>query len=315
MTARQGLAVLLGAGFSKWAAGLPIASEPFDFALEPFGPRETNRLAEVRRLKSRWDAENPNRGAEEFIAFALAAQPRLRRAVIWYIGRRLCDPYIWIEWHVGRQRRHVLMIDENRASDRPGVVPVSDFLGRLGEVTGLLTTNYDLLVEYALGTKEMNYGMQGEVLTGRGPYPVSQWANPVTLTGSVSVAKMHGSVSWDENARYTDGRRGLTGDTLIIAPTPEKSMPDSLRDVWDLAARILGRSDRLVVFGFAFNPYDGALLEHLAAHGRSLRHVAVIDICPDLERVTRVWPGATAVALRPPPVGLTDLDRWLRSTR
>ena len=66
------------------------------------------------------------------------------------------------------------MIDENRASDRPGVVPVSDFLGRLGEVTGLLTTNYDLLVEYALGTKEMNYGMQGEVLTGRGPYPVSQ---------------------------------------------------------------------------------------------------------------------------------------------
>ena len=106
----------------------------------------------------------------------------------------------------------------------------------------LLTTNYDLLVEYALGTKEMNYGMRGEVLTGRGPYPVSQWANPVTLTGSVSVAKMHGSVSWDENARYTDGRRGLTGDALIIAPTPEKSMPDSLRDVWDLAARILGRA-------------------------------------------------------------------------
>ena len=315
MTALQGLAVLLGAGFSKWAAGLPIASELFDFAVEPFGSRETNRLAELRRLKSQWDDGNPDRGAEEFIAFVLAAQPRLRRAVIWYIGRRLCDPYIWTEWHVGRQRRHVLMIDENRTSDRPGVVPVSDFLVRLGEVTGLLTTNYDLLVEYALGTKEMNYGMRGEVLTGRGPYPVSQWANPVTLTGSVSVAKMHGSVSWDENARYTDGRRGLTGDALIIAPTPEKSMPDSLREVWDLAARILGRSDRLVVFGFAFNPYDGALLEHLAAHGRSLRHVAVIDTRPDLERVTRVWPGATAVAVRPPPAGLTDLDRWLRSTR
>ena len=157
--------------------------------------------------------------------------------------------------------------------------------------------------------------MRDEALTGRGPYPVSQWANPVTLTGSVSVAKMHGSVSWDENARYTDGRRGLTGDALIIAPTPKKSMPDSLREVWDLAAQILGRSDRLVVFGFAFNPYDGALLEHLAAHGRSLRHVAVIDTRPDLERVTRVWPGATAVALRPPPAGLTDLDTWLRSTR
>ena len=96
-------------------------------------------------------------------------------------------------------------------------------------------------MEYALGTKKMNYGVRGEVLTGRGAYPVSQWANPVTLVGSVSVAKMHGSVSWDENARYTDGRRGLTGEALIVAPTPEKGAPDSLRDVWDLAARILAR--------------------------------------------------------------------------
>ena len=315
MTARKGLSVLLGAGFSKWAAGLPVATELFDFVVEPFGTRETNRLAEIRSVKSLWDAENADRSAEEFIAFALAAQPKLRRAVLWYIVRRLCDPYIWTEWHSRRRRRHVLMIDENRKFDRPGVVPARDFLVRLGMVTGLLTTNYDLLVEYALGTKRMNYGVRGKVLTGRGPYPVSQWTNPVTLVGSVSVAKMHGSVSWDENARYTDGRRGLTGEALIVAPTPEKSVPNSLRKVWDLAAHILGRSDRLVVFGFAFNPYDEALLEHFAEHGRSLRHVAVIDIRPDLERVARVWPRATAVALKPPPAGLTNLNRWLRSTR
>ena len=232
MTARKGLSVLLGAGFSKWAAGLPVASQLFDFAVEPFGTRETNRLAEIRSVKSLWNAENADRSAEEFIAYALAAQPRLRRAALWYIVRRLCDPYIWTEWHSRRRRRHVLMIDENRKFDRPGVVPARDFLVRLGMVTGLLTTNYDLLVEYALGTKKMNYGVHGEVLTGRGPYPVSQWANPVTLVGSVSVAKMHGSVSWDENARYTDGRRGLTGEALIVAPTPEKSVPNSLRKVW-----------------------------------------------------------------------------------
>ena len=46
--------------------------------------------------------------------------------------------------------------------------------------------------------------------------------------------------------------------------TPEKSVPDSLRETWNLAAGILSRSDRLLVFGFAFNPYDAALLEHLA---------------------------------------------------
>ena len=79
MTARKGLSVLLGAGLSKWAAGLPVASELFDFTVEPFGIIETNRLAEIRRVKSLWDAENADRGAEEFIAFALAAQPKLRK--------------------------------------------------------------------------------------------------------------------------------------------------------------------------------------------------------------------------------------------
>ena len=64
-----------------------------------------------------------------------------------------------------------------------------------------------------------------------------------------------------------------------------------------------------MVFGYAFNLYDEALLEHLAERSRSLRRVAVIDIRPDLERVARVWPGATAVALKPSSAGLTDLDR------
>ena len=66
---------MLGAGFSKWAAVLPVASELFDFTLEPFGPCETNRLAELRRLKSRWDAENPDRGVEKFIAFVALRPP------------------------------------------------------------------------------------------------------------------------------------------------------------------------------------------------------------------------------------------------
>ena len=137
MTTRKGFSILLGAGFSKWAAGLPVASELFDFAVEPFGTRETNLLTEIRRVKSQWDAENADRDAEEFIAFALAAQPRLRRAVLWYVVRRLCDPYIWTEWHGGRRRRHVLMIDENRKFDRPGVVAARDFLVRLlGEARG-----------------------------------------------------------------------------------------------------------------------------------------------------------------------------------
>ena len=106
------------------------------------------------------------------------------------------------------------MIDENRASDRPGVVPVSNFLGRLGEVTGLLTTNYDLLVEYALGTKEMNYGMRGEVLTGRGPYPVSQWPTPSLLPAAFQLPRC---MEASPGTRTLDIRMGGVGSQVTLS--------------------------------------------------------------------------------------------------
>ncbi len=43
------LALLLGAGFSKWAACLPLASQLFDFSIDPFGIREERKLQRVQR--------------------------------------------------------------------------------------------------------------------------------------------------------------------------------------------------------------------------------------------------------------------------
>src|SRR5215210_4297428 len=144
---RTGLAVFLGAGFSKWAAGLPVAAELFDFQLEPFGVREEGKLRLVRQLKAEWDSKRYDGAAEQFIAHALAGPPRVRGAVLWYIVRRLSEPYIWTEWRAGKWRRHVLMIDENRRLKRPGVTRARSFLLGLGpNVSGVLTTNYDLLV-------------------------------------------------------------------------------------------------------------------------------------------------------------------------
>ena len=48
-------------------------------------------------MKSLWDAENADRSAEEFIAYALAAQPRLRRAALWYIVRGT-ESEVWATW-------------------------------------------------------------------------------------------------------------------------------------------------------------------------------------------------------------------------
>lgn len=307
------LAVFLGAGFSKWAADLPVAAQLFDFRIEPFGVREASRLQFVRDFKEDWDARSPDASAEQFIAHSLASGDRYRKSVLWYVVRRLSEPYIWVEWHSGKWRRHVLMIDENRKLDRPGVSLAQDFLlhtfgGRPG---GIITTNYDLLVEYALGSRRFNYGRPGERLVGRGPYPVSQWRHPVTLEGAIPLAKVHGSISWDTYGHYTDGRRGLTGDALIVAPTPEKRAPSILETEWELSARVLAKASCLLVFGFAFNPHDGALLEHLQANGSGVREVMLVDVSPRIEHAQGLWPKAAVRSVPPPPYGQTDLDQWL----
>jgi hypothetical protein len=220
---RGSLGILVGAGFAKWAAGLPIASELFDFEIEPFGPRDMQRMQTVRLAWDSWLEQYPHCISEEFVSHAMAHDERLHTAVIWYITRRLSEPYIWQEWHSGRSRRHVLMIDENKKYERPGVSRVRNlFLPLSLRLSGIIIPNYDLLIEYGLGTGLFNYGRPNEILTGRDPYPVPQRRNPVRLRGTISVAKVHDSISWDNADKYTDGRRGLTGNALIVAPIPEK---------------------------------------------------------------------------------------------
>lgn len=312
MLTKVKLALLLGAGFSKWAADLPVASRLFDFDIELWGPRENRKFEIVKSLKQSWDETNPGGFAEQFIAYALNLSEKNREAVLWYLARRLSEPFIWREFHAQRWRRHVLMIDENRRFNVPGVVEAQNFLQRFyhPSLGGIITTNYDMLVEYALGTKRFNYGVLNETLTGRGPYPLSQWRNPVTLKGKVPLAKIHGSISWDANARYTDGRRAVTGGALIVAPTPEKRPPEPLQFVWELAERVLERVTALVVFGFSFNPYDETVLNLLQRAGRNLESVLLIDIDPKIDRARHLWPSAMIMSCEPPPEGDANIRSW-----
>ena len=313
MTSASCTSLLLGAGFSKWAADLPLASQLFDFEIVPFGRKEHSRLEKVRSMKQLWNSRWPGHYAEQFVADVFNSGSADDRSVLtWYIVRRISEPYIWREWRSGRERRHVLMINENRKFERRGVREAQKFLLPLNNsLAGVITTNYDLLIEYALGTNEFNYGIRGEILRGRGPYPISQWRNPVRVTGSLSVAKLHGSISWDLNARYTDGRRGLSGEALIVPPTPEKTPPKELIREWELAAKILLGTKRLLVFGFAFNPYDEALRNHFSKFGQGIEEIALIDIEPPIEQCRRLWPEAAIVCLSPPPADDGLIQKWI----
>jgi len=309
--------MLLGAGFSKWAADLPTARNLFDFDIEIWGPRDSRRIGLVRSRKESWDKTHPDGLAEQFIADALNLPEGDKQAVLWYVARRLSEPFIWKEFHAQRWRRHLLMIDENRRFKIDGVARAKHFLHLFHSpfLAGIITTNYDMLVEYALGTKGFNYGLRNQVLTGRGPYPVSQWRNPVRLEGEIPLAKIHGSVSWDEQGYYTDGRRAITGGALIVAPTREKNPPGSLRHVWKLAQRILERATDLLVFGFAFNPYDEAVLKLLQHAPPYLQSVLLVDIHPKTERARHLWPVATVVSCEPPPAGDSKIRDWRDGTK
>ena len=306
--------LILGAGFSKWAANLPLAKDLFDLAIHPFGVREHKKLASMRALKNSWDLAHPTDPAEAFIDFATDQSREISQLVLWYVVRRLSEPYIWREWHAGKARRHVLTLDDHRKDERSGVQEARAFLlNVLGELLeGVITTNYDLLIEYALGSKGFNYGVLGEQLVGRGAYPLSTSLHPVVLTGSLPLAKVHGSISWDARAHYTDGRRGLTGNALILAPVPGKTAPSDLEGQWELAASVLDRGDLIVVFGFAFNPYDAELLDHFKTHGAKAKSVLLIDIKPNVAAARHVWPSASISTLPPPPESEPDIREWLR---
>lgn len=309
------LGFLFGAGFSKWAADLPLASQLFDFQIHPFGVREATKTIKVARTKKNWDAENPNEPAEKFIADALTRHDINKELVLWYIVRRLSEPFIWVDRYSFGKRRHVLMVDENRKLEIEGVRKAQSFISNIRtvkRVSGIVTTNYDLLIEYALGTKGYNYGVHSQRLNGRGAYPVSQWIKPVILSGDISIAKIHGSLSWDENGYYTDGRRGLTGNALIVAPTPEKEPWELLKFHWNLAAQILKSTTDLIVFGFAFNPYDQAVLELLESSGKNLRRVLLIDIFPKTDAAKSLWSQAEISKSLPPPEGQEFISNWLR---
>lgn len=309
------LATFTGAGFSYWSARLPLAKDLFDFQIEPFGVREINRLSKVRDLWKAWVAFHPTDPTEAFIYDTIHRDNESSRAILWYLVRRLSEPYLWYETHANRTRRHVLMIDENRVLERPGIKRAQNFLTWLSRfgLQGVITTNYDLIIEYALGTKGFNYGDVGEILQGRGPYPVSQWHNPVRLTGRVPLAKVHGSISWDSENRYTDGRRGLTGNALIVAPDPDKSQPIELIAVWKLGAQILNKAKNLIVFGFGFNQYDNALLSFLSDNGSGLEKVLLIDVSPKFEIAKQLWPSADIQSADPPEEGTENIGSWLKT--
>lgn len=275
------ISFLAGAGFSKWSCDLPLVSGLFDFHVHADNEKEEKRFVRLQRRYNQWLQEHPNENNEAFVASAQTAEGKFN-LVNWYITRRLTEPFI-----IESGRRYTWYINSYHARTHHGIVRAQSILTALQRVgrLGVITTNYDMVIEYSLGTRNFNYGVLNENI-GWSPYPYPQ---PVRLTGNVSIAKLHGSLSWGPDGKRPDLRYGLTGKCLIVPPTASKSPQSVLAEQWLVAERILRQSRVLVVMGFAFNDYDQEIRQFIAKRAANIPKVVFVDVSDIRPRVRSLF--------------------------
>lgn len=290
--------LFLGAGFSKWAFDLPLVNELFDFNISTTSEQEVKKLALIEKDWGLWIEEHPNETPEKFVYWCMNKSTHRKGRVIWYVNRRLTEPFMTRM----RGSYTAAMFDERTVRENEKIIYLKNFFSSLSDngLNGILTCNYDTIIECTLGMAGFNYGIKDEQLFGRGINPLFPSQNShLKVTGSIALAKLHGSLSWDKEKKYTSGKPGRKGNALIVPPAPEKKPPVELFDVWELGASLLKQSSCLIVFGFAFNPYDLALLEYLAENGKEIRHVVIVDPYPNTEMARNIWPNALIEVIDP----------------
>jgi len=198
-----------------------------------------------------------------------------------------------------RSKRHVAFIRE---------------LLRQHRLTGVVTTNYDMLAERVLRHRPMRrrpepgfyYGGLPRPQRAHGhlpwdrfdPYFVGE-PGDVELTGSVPLCKLHGSLNWERGgqaiALFRDQRlvyrRG--GTAAIIPPTAEKQAESWLSSVWAASEEVLGGSEKWIVVGYSLPAYDHAVrdLLHRSAAAGDVRSISLHDpfaaqLAPEWREVT-----------------------------
>jgi hypothetical protein len=278
--------LLIGAGFSKWSCDLPLVSGLFDFKIHPDNSTEEKRLVRLQKVDGHWRHSNPDGHNEAFVRASQGPRGRFN-LTDWYITRRLSEPFV-----VQSGRRYTWYINSHYPQHHRGIHKARSFIDAMKSHEGfhrigIVTTNYDLIPEYALGTRGFNYGKPGEQI-GFTPYP---YPRPVFATGNVQIAKLHGSISWNHHSKYPDCRCGLTGKCLIVPPITEKQAPPLLKHQWSLARTLLSNCKRLVVFGFSFNEYDTAIRNFIKTQLSPNAEVILIDLVDHRTRLASIFGG------------------------
>lgn len=277
MEIRSGNTVFLGAGFSKWCCDLPLVSQLFDFDVRADNRRESNKISRLEKIYARWIEKSNSNNAELFIE-SMQDDYSNSKLVNWYITRRLTEPFV-----KRYSRRFTWYINSYHASTDPGIRLAYEFLRHSTSLpnSAVITTNYDMIVEYALSSRGFNYGIPNERI-GYSPYP---YPKPVYVSGTLPLLKLHGSLSWSERAKFPDLRCGLNGECVIVPPRARKTPREHFPTQWEMAERVLRRTRKTVFFGFAFNEYDVDVWELLSKNLGDSDSILLMDVVDHRPRI------------------------------
>ena len=285
---------IVGAGYSH-VAGLPLTSNLFSTDVAVTSKRAAARFDAVWEDYDKWQAENPSRNPEEYLAdlyhnfFARPAPPFSWAVEL--ITAVLATP----------RATDVRMINPRYGARviTPSYCSMHNNLWRsiIGLFDGIsvLTTNYDLLVERSLRHRPMKrvfgpgcyYGgiPRPQVLKGNAlPFTVHTPERWVELRGTVPIYKLHGSLNWtrtDTGIELSQDLRAAFrqyGNAAIVPPLPEKQVPAWLRPVWIEAETELARAKFWVVCGYSLPSYDTAIEEIFRRSSEGeVEHIILMD--------------------------------------
>jgi hypothetical protein len=323
LTDRSRTALFLGAGFS-YAAGMPLTNDLLcgdTYATSKAAVEEWNALLDDY---GRWSANNPLRGVEEYLAELYSLEVG-NRAHLWPIAVRLIAATLGAERHgeaVAGRARYASMITRSYRDQTHRAF--WDVVLHRFNVSGVVTTNYDVLIERSLRHRPMKY--RPGFHYGGFPVPLEAigWVNPyrpswdrerTVIRGHIPLFKLHGSVNWfveyGHIEVYSDTRPSfrLKKVCSIVPPTPHKDIPRWLKPVWDGAHKCLSEVDQWIVCGYSLPEYDAMVRDLLRTSVSNPKTVVLLDPNSgrDKERWGDLLRGVTVVPLPGLPEGITLL--------
>lgn len=307
-TATKPTAVLIaGAGWSH-VAGLPLTRRLFDDSLPiPASKAAQGRFIRVRNAFEAWRQRATDSDAEIFLATLFdGSGPVPWSWAVEYIAARLATP-IW-----GDRIAHKSVRYGQRLTVPTYCETYRSFLRELAtsyQVIGVVTTNYDILLERTIRERPVrgwplpgfHYGGLPRPQSAQGlsqPFSArNDRDRAVPLDGEVPLFKLHGSLNWERSNQqiqiYQDLRPAFKqgGVAAIVPPTPEKEPPTWLTPIWEEAEKRLANASHWIVVGYSLPQYDVAIRELLARAGYRVRQVTIFS--PSASETASRWSQVT----------------------